>query len=253
MEQKRTKFNQIEAYLAGRMTTAERDDFETALQNDAELAAALTLHRELQAHLSDQAYAKVEQTIQSTAQQYRQSSKKRVATRLPFWDTRRVAAVIIFLLGLAFIFKLYLTKPLDGSSLFAQNYEVPTLLVVSRTAEASLNLSNAYAAYERKDFQTANQLFAAQAALAELPIEDQFYWGITKLSIVPPRTTEAVSLFQKIIQHGDNTYLIPAKWYEALTHLKREEFSPAKVLLQELVKTNHPKYSPASAKILKKL
>ena len=115
---------QIERYLAGAMPAAERQDFETALENDPALADALALHRALQHSLGN---ARRRQLLDALADVAAEAETVRPALTVRWFSPYRMAAAAAVLVLVAAVGAWFYLRPVDtGTPLVAERPAPPT-------------------------------------------------------------------------------------------------------------------------------
>ena len=106
------------------------------------------------------------------------------------------------------------------------NYEYTT----TRGEDEVTLRSKAFAAYDSKAYELANDLFTELISQSDQP-EYHFFRGITRLETNNPES--AFEDFGKLTNDG-NSYYQASLWYSALAYIKLEKTDKARQLLDEL-------------------
>lgn len=140
-------YNRIEDYLAGKMSAADKDAFEQALQEDPELLAEVNLHRQLQATFSDPQEIALRQSLKEISADFSIESPTPPATK-PFYQN------IWFYLGLlATILVIYL---------ISRNQNIPNIPQEDTSGQDTLL---------QEDLDTSNTLSAIDSVEESIPEE----------------------------------------------------------------------------------
>jgi hypothetical protein len=245
MDEKEQQYERIEQYLANSLPTGERLAFENELRQDSALARELVLHRHLQeAILREAPDNRMAQALGHAANDYFTDALQSVpgkaitkARNVPFWYWMAASISLALLVG-AGIYFLNSSPSMSPQALYDRNfsaYEAPVLFRSGEKEEVS-TLKAAFVDYNRKEYRKAADLFAK--SLQEKPglIVPQFYIGQCQLALKQPQ--KAIPSFEKVIAHGDNAYVMQARWYLALAYLATDKKAQATPLLRELSQQN---------------
>lgn len=261
MNEKEQQYEQIEQYLNGSLPANERLAFENELRQDPALARELTLHRQLQeAILREAPDSLMAQALGNAANTFftdellpvpEPEKVAQKARNVPFWYWMAASISLALLVGGGAYF-LNSRPSVSPQALYASNfstYEAPVLFRSGEKEEVSM-LKAAFVEYNRKEYRTAADLFAK--TLQEKPglIVPQFYIGQCELALKQPE--KAIPSFGKVIAHGDNAYVMQAKWYLALAYLATGKQTQAIPLLRELSQQNSA-FSEQANRILEEL
>lgn len=239
MEEQQELYERIEQYLSDSLPASERQAFEDKMRQDPALAHEVELHRHLhEAIYNESQDTLVAQAIQKAAYNYfaDKPQEGKVVNMLSslsslYWLAASVSLVLLIGGGLYFMNN-YISP--SNQALFASNftvYEAPVLFRSGEKEEAPI-LQNAFIEYNQKAYQKAVDLFVKSLQENPRQIVPYFYIGQCKLTLNNPQ--EAISSFQKVIDHGDNAYVMQAKWYLALAYIDTNNKKQAISLLREL-------------------
>jgi len=186
--------------------------------------------------------------IQGSKPVIKKIRKKKGKTRKLLVYISSVAAVLMMASG---IMVLYNTR-INPNELYAEYYKpYKVISEQTRSFEEKYNIKykNAIQYYENKNFSEASKIFNELLIGDDKSAKIQLINGISHLE--EQQYEKALLSFEAII-HANGEYFIEAKWYLAMTYLKKQDIKSARLILKEL--TGTPGYYKEKAKeLLKKL
>jgi TolA-binding protein len=144
------------------------------------------------------------------------------------WYYYAAAAVVTLLIAVTFL----LPKEASNEELFATYFTTyPNLFEPTmRGPDMATKRTEAFQAYERKDYQTAAALLSA---LLEEKRDPEVLLILGNTNLMLGDTRKAQENFLTLINEFDD-FDIPAKWYLSLSYLKSGDTENARKLLREL-------------------
>ena len=235
----------IELYLQGRMTQEEMEDVEIRILLDPDFrqefeSARILIHgikesarqttiREKIQHLENASHDF--QMQESLAQD---EVKILSLTRTQFRILSAVAAAVVLIL-------LFVNLPFfspgntSPEQLFAQNFEVSANigLQTKRSNQADRPASEAYRAYDDKNYGLSAQLFESIIDQSESRLTDLYH--LANCYLVLEKWSEAIAALEEVAQ-SNSSLAENAQWYLALAYVRTGEYQKAKPLLEALTK-----------------
>jgi cytochrome c-type biogenesis protein CcmH/NrfG len=227
-------YENIEDYLSGHLSTADKEAFEKALSEQPELREALALYQEIEGTLAadaqhEQENAAVKETLSTISKDYFTAEKKeaRVITLQRSQWIRRIAVAAAVILVIVFAWP-YL-KPVSVPQ-YADLADHPTASFTEMGGVETL-LPQAEKAFNAGDYAAAIQPLQTYLLENDENTQAWFYLGISLLET--GEHDQAETLFKQI-STLDSAYKTEAVWYLALTALKKGELNNCKKYLQDI-------------------
>ncbi|MEO1262777.1 MAG: hypothetical protein AAFZ15_28475 [Bacteroidota bacterium] len=231
---KEVLYEKIEAYLDGTLPASEQQK----LTADPTVQPELRLHRELASAIGETDVLRLENLLMTEGKKHLANLEvphKKAKLMLFFKKYRALAAGLAILLMAAFLLPIFTQQ---GNDLFSEHFKDYPMYLNTRSANAADNfLDKAIQCYVARQFECANENFAAFAKSNPDHFGAVFYTGLTALQL--EKTTEAIEYLQIVANDGDNFYVEPARWYLALAYLKSNEKLKAELVLNEIVTSNN--------------
>ncbi len=227
MDQERI-IEQIEDYLLNRMSASDRQAFERAVSEDANLAQLLEAHRltlQVLDFAGNKGMREEVAALHAEEMAQRQSGKTPAKERSINWW--RYAAILIPLVMVTFYF--LQRAPLE-ERLFAEHFEAYDLSFANR-GDTQQILAQAALNYQEESYVSALGYFQQLDAEA-VDGKVELAQGISHLAI--GETAAAMSFFQTLIDRPDPVFVDHARWYMALAHLQNRDRAQARPFLQDL-------------------
>jgi TolA-binding protein len=254
--------NKIEQYLQGKMTDAEKKDFEKELGNNDLIKAKLELQREIINQIKSRAFvnaqlamARVEvendsnELEQEIATQIRNrayvdqqinAAKSEVKKGRTIQLVRIAMSVAALFLGVVLIHGIWQNSQME--KLYTGNFEVfendltgiGTFRGTTNQTGLDTLINLALKEYESKNYIEAEKQFNHILTLDTKNYELRFYLGVSQLA--NHKTNEAIGTFEKLYQQPKEfAYYEETRWYLALANLKIHNKSAAENYLKELI------------------
>lgn len=208
-------------YLANELSAEEKINFEKQLSDDAELADAFEIFRELNLHLdakfgnANELNAFKQNVKAISKKNFKAKSTKVVAFRP--WQYLAAASVAI-MVGL-FLFQT--TNP------SFEDYNEPEHAYFTERGSVDANLKQAEDEFNKKNYKVAIPYFEAVLKEKKSP-EIQYFYAISLLEENQIQKSETNFLELK---SGTSIYKNKAIWYLALSKLKQKDYKSCKKIL----------------------
>ena len=227
---KEESYEQIERYIGGDMSSAERADFTRVVEGDPVLKEEITVHRGVQALAQREAFI---QTLSAAASDHFAGAPVQTGghRRLVYWS----AAAAVVLLAAIGIFLWQQPAPPSAQELYTAYftpYEIPTALRSEGSIYTDADVQQAFSLYSQQDYAGAIPFFSKALARS--------YQGSTLLVFsrgicyLATGDTHGAEQDLKTVINSDDGYLFAgqARWYLALTHLRAGDVEAAQTALR---------------------
>lgn len=243
MEMTEALMDQMDAYLEGTMTAAERQSFERELDNNTELAEMLDAHRSTIFSIES---VGVKADLQQIVAQNRVAKPTKVRS---FNRTvLSIAASLLVLVGAFFIL-----KPGAGSSaqkLYQAYYQTdPGLPTLMGSTDNAL-FDDAMVDFKSGNYDVALEKFNDLAARDATNDTLLFYQGVSALEI---GDTEMALTFLSQIDQTQSTWAEKTEWTQAMIYLANDNVSGAQTLLEKIANTTGHRYRDQAVEVLDQL
>lgn len=237
---------QINAYIAGDLSETDRIAFEKELQADAQLAARVQAHRDLETRLPKM-FANQQQKAEMRAYLASLTSAAPTARNIkPLLIG--IAAALVLLAALGYLF---LGPCLDKDIVLSEYMRDlnPSYIETSMGADNPLKdlWEQGSARYRREEFSAAREL------LGQIPESDNFY-AKAQLLIGNSHLSEgnwafSIAALERCRTLSDPAVTADAPWFLALAYIQLDNIPQAEAVLQEIVDNQWFRYP--DAKVLK--
>ena len=235
---------QIENYLLGLLTEAERKALEAQLEQQPELKEELKIQQlildQVEA-IGDRAMKKKLLAIKAKRKIKGGGSRLRTLFRLG------IAAAVVATLVIAYSL---LSSPPDPQQLFADHYEAYPLPFASREVGEE-EIARLGGLYRQKNYQAALPLI--EQLLITNPQDSRLLLarGICQLNL--GELKESIKSFNLLINQQDPLYLDQARWYSALAWLKLDQPAESEKILTIIAEDPEAFYHQKAKELLKDL
>lgn len=246
-------YQQIEAYLAGTLSEAEREAFAIQLKADAELAQALTLHREMELQYDEQDWAVLDSGstdaqeayqgyFQSEAAKSLQEALRKADTqigqrggRIRSLSRRNWILLAAAVVGLLILLAGLWPRSQGTEALYQQYAQHSPLQLIEKGGEAS-----GLALFEQR-FNAKGYSAALEALTPDLNLDSANYSLQLAIGIAYLETGQFVQARQRFNRIAQSTALLreEGEWYLALTDLKEGQVEECKTRLETIVAMDH--------------
>lgn len=228
-----TTIEQLDKYLSGSMSEAEKAAFESRLQTDEALREELELLRRIRASIDysrnseqqDHDLAATLQSLKSTYIENKPAGEKTTAAAKKAWNRRTGLGIILFfMLAAAGAYYLFFKRP-SCDRLFEKykNYQAANFTTKS-SGGRELTLEKASKAFNTSDYATAERfLRAATSGQESTEPKLLLYLGFCLLE--QQKTEDAERIFLQLKEY--QSFADEARWYLALTYLSEGQWKKA--------------------------
>ncbi len=260
-------YKKIEAYLSGSMSTEDAKHFETEIASQPELKEEVALYKSMNHHLTETSYEddslsgiaykkELESYIQSdegeaikkkllkVKEDYHTTSEKEKPKSRSLYYILSAAAAVILLFGVLFTGN-------SNESLYTDYYQASDLpSFTNRSDEASL-LSKGSTAFKEDNLDTSLTSFQ-EYIRTEKEVDPLVYVYTGLIYSEKENLEKAIEQFD-LLESAQSLDRSRALWYKALTYLKFDKVTEAKVMLTSILE-DPSNYKYAEAKeLLEKL
>ena len=244
---------QIDAYLNGRLSEADRSAFETQIAQDPQLAEEVALQQEATQLLLADRQGAFKAQLKEVAAKSKMAPviEMKEAPVVGLWQQNwvRIAAAVALLIGLGFILWPKSTA-VSYPQMAVLNFEpYPDRLQIRSGDDDSLTLvQEALLAYNQEDYETVvNTLPDLQEA------DPQYLLGRLYLAnayIALKQPTPAIEILKEIYALEQSAISEITAWYLALAYLQADDGPNAKEVLQGIAKDEASVYRERAQEIL---
>ncbi len=241
MKSEEDKMDQLDRYLEGNMTEAEKQLFESRLESDSELRDALKDHKLLIETIES---AAMKDTLSQVMAQQRDKGKAGVRSINRTWIA--VAASVVILFGAFF----FLGPFSGGGNLYEEYYQPDPGLPTTMSTESNLRFTEAMVQYKQGEYRSALAEF--DQLMNDNPASDTllFYRGICHMELDQPEVS--AFLFNQI-STDSRLFGEKAQWYRALALLQDDNTAEAIAALQVISDQADHRYHEQANTLLEKL
>lgn len=231
---RRESFEEMEAYLLGRLDARQRLLFEEKLAVDAELRQELELERE---HILAVEMAGMERTLGSLRAQGTVSTAGNGFRWAPWL---KVAAMVALLLGgVAW----WLARPPLEQRVFAQYYQPDPGLPVPMSVVKDPVFQDAMVAFKLEAYSEAVDKW--EGLLRERPGNDTLQYFIGSAQLAQGKAKEAIPLFSHVAANASSAFQAKARWFLYLAYLRTGD----REAMQQLKMSTDPAYGERAREI----
>ncbi|MCB0633516.1 MAG: hypothetical protein R2824_21075 [Saprospiraceae bacterium] len=243
------EYNRIERYLQGAMLPGELDEFNEKLANDPQLAASVSLHRELAETLAGEGVHQFRRVLQRVDAEWKFKSGGSFLRIVKSPRILAIAASMLLLIG--FFAWLGLQGPSPEALAMDSFEQLPLETQMSSYEDEIIPLRNqASQAYIGKDYAEAARLFLELARLEPANTNHKLLAGISQLGAQQAET--AIGTLRPLADGSDEQVNMEASWYLALAFLQAGETTSAQTYLNK-VAANQGFNAAKAAELLKAL
>jgi hypothetical protein len=237
----------LEKYFDAELSEAELTFFHSKVAQDEAFKLLVQREKIIIGAIRNQGLMDNLQYLKSIEDKIQGDQANPTSPRIKTWYYYAAAAVVTLLISVTFFL---LPSQHTSEELFASYFTAypnifePTM----RGSDVTTKRTEAFQAYEQKDYQKAAELFAVLLAEEKDP-EVLLLLGNSNLML--GHTPEAQQNFVTLIQDFDDLD-IPAKWYLSLSYLKSGDRENARKILEELGETE-VSYASKAKELLEKV
>lgn len=240
----------VERYFDAELSEAEIKIFQSRVAGDEMFRSLVEREKIIIGAIRSQGLIDTLHYLKSVEEKIQGNLSHSLTQRPKTWYYYAAAAVVTLLIAVT----LLLPSQQTSDELFADyftpygNIFEPTVRGDKADSKTDTKRSQAFHAYERKDYQQAEILFTELLHGKQEP-EILFLLGNTNLML--DHTADAQKNFSTLIRDFDDLDL-QAKWYLALSYLKSDDRENARKMLRELGETENS-YASKAKELIEKL
>ncbi len=232
----------IQNYIANSLSDADKETVEKLLETDADFKLALESHKDVA-----MAYKIAEaQNLKATFRKLEQEKNKGRTHKFGISKIWYSAIASILVIGFFYI----INNGKTGEDIFNSNFTIypNTYQPVTRNTRENEN-SDAFVAYENKDFKNAELAFEEILKTSNDP-NIRFYYAMALMN-----TSQLDIALEQLQQLSKDSYDYKPEtlWYTALLYIQKEDYKSAKASLKALDRLNSTFKSEERKLILQKL
>ncbi|WP_226388721.1 hypothetical protein [Penaeicola halotolerans] len=221
----------IEKYLEGTLNTEENMLFHQLMKEDSDFKEEVTFQLKTRQAFKNIERASLKEMLSQLDESTHSIAKPK---KEPIYQiTYYVAAGLIALLGLSFVFKWFTDNQPKDVLAYYEPYPNVITPTTRNATEDSLNLAReALIAYENESYEKADSLFN-QVKYLQLSYT-AFYKGIIKIEL---QSYDSASFyFAEYLESGDSVLYQQSLWYKFISEYAAKDTSNAKATLELLSK-----------------
>ena len=224
----------ISQYLDGELTGEALTAFEKQMEEDASLAAEVTIYRTIEAEQSFiTKHSAEKETLAGSLQElnktfFKKNEAKVIKLNRLWYAVTAVAAAAIFIL----ILKPFAGEKFNNEKLFAYySKDVESLSASQRGAGNDSLILQAVSLFNKKDYTGSLPLL--RSVLAGKPNETDLFLATGVCYMQTNRYDSAIKIFDQVA-NGNTVYKNQATWYKALVLLKQNKPDDCYKVLESL-------------------
>ncbi len=222
MDEKQTEI--MEAYLQGKLSATEKEAFESQLEQDQDLRAALQNHQRMMNAIRETEFRKVLKEIQQQKEEKQGPKIRRTNPMLI-----GIAASVLLLIGAFWVFMPNQNQKLNRQlATVALDPGLPTSL----SATTNPDFAEGMNAFKREDYETARNLW--QPLLIESPTNDTLLFYMAQIELEATNNGSAQEKFRQLLNQSGSIFFEKAHWYLAVALLREGKIEEATKLLREV-------------------
>lgn len=225
-------FEDIARYASGDMEAGEIAAFEAALENDEDLQQKLALHQDVQASLKQHFTRNTElRAFQQTLQQLKGEYLTPGRPQSLATPVRRIRLAALLTTAAAAIVAMLIWRPWQGDDLYTRYASAEMVTNIERGSSSDSLLTEATAAFNRKDYTTASRLLKQITDRYPDDSFAQFYYGISLTQ------QNQLSLARNVflaLYNGGSVFKFDAAFYMALTYVADKKNTEAITWLHKI-------------------
>ncbi len=245
------QYHIIELYLSNNLSDEDKEQFEAALQTDAELAERFRIYKMLNNDMPVFIEGKEkDEALRRTILHSAQKNFSRDQPKLPFINRTRVvwfaaAASVVIIISTML---LNIEKNLSEAELYAQYADTSNISLIARDTVSQKELSAATGFYNSHDFTSAIPFL--ESVLQKDPSNLKFKITLSRCYI-EVENYEQAEIYLTQIAATESAYKYEAAWLQALSLLKQKRIDDCRNILS-IIPVESSYYNKAKA-LIKKL
>jgi len=239
--------NNIEKYIAGKMTADEQKDFEQQLVTNSALSKAYKSELTARQLIIEAGRLELKNTLDNFDAEMNRTYSNASKTRrkvMPLWAKRLlpIAAMLIIFIG---VYQTIFNNVMTSSEAYHNYFETYAAPSVVRNANGNEfpNWEIATNLYTLKEYKEA--LFYFSKAEGEIPqYLLEFYKGMSTMNMETPYYQNAINSFETVLE-TDNDFREQANWYKGLALLQLNKKVAALIVFESIAEIKSFNYKKA--------
>ncbi|MEM9549017.1 MAG: tetratricopeptide repeat protein [Bacteroidota bacterium] len=241
MSKKKDHFEQIDTYILGQMSDEQKNQFEEAMKNDIALKNEVSLRRDMMQGIKIDGRKKLKQTLEEIHHQKDRTTEKSIASRQRTLPTWLVAASIVLLLSVTFLW-----NSLKQPNLVKSYYQPYELSLNLRSDDSAEDLATIDKLYTEGDYSTVQPLI--EAYLNKNPNQKTLQLALAICQFETKEYEKALNTLQSL--ESDPFLKDQARWYAALIYIDENNRSEAIKKLNPLVEDTKSDHHEEAKRLL---
>ncbi len=217
---------QIDAYLLGTFTPAERSDFESRLGTDLKLQQKVAQQRQ-------QMQAVEISALKASLEDFHQEVEEEQKSKRKFSNWMAIAASIVLILGVSLWF--LLSTGSSTQKVFSRNFVPDPGLPTTMSSNSQFEFYSGMVSYKQKNYSDA--ILSWEPLYAANPKNDTVVYFLGVAHLANGNTKQAQTYLELSNAHANSSFPEETQYYLALTYIKENKVEKAKKLLK---KSNYP-------------
>ncbi len=223
----------IEDFIDGILEGELLDEFELELHDNTDLIAEVKLRKQINESIKENDIFNLRNELNAARESAQVKKLKMIVPdskteHIKFW--RSSVAILIVLLGIAGVLR---NSFVSVDNTYDNYFNVPSWSPERSIASEISLMQQANILYLNADYaEVIKVLDQSPVADVENPVFN-FYKAASLQAL--NNYSDAISLYSKVIEQGDNLFLEEAKWYRSLCYLKQEEYEKSKTELLAII------------------
>lgn len=240
-------FEQIEAYLAGSMTEAQKSAFEQQMNSDSSLAEEVKLQQETHTLVNLTTTLSYKDKLKAFDKELTADLVEEAPKVIPFWKNARVwlAAATILIAVSALLF----SQLRYGPNAYSQSFSVYQDVTGLRSNDTLTTFRTAMSAYNRAQYDIAIRYLNQHLESKKEDSEAWFYLGNSYLA--QEEYKKGLQALKKV--DPSSKYHEAASWYQALAYGFNKQEEEAINILENIKSEPTHGYQQKADKLLKEI
>lgn len=224
---------QIEQYVNGEMTEAERMAFNEKLKHDAVLSEQVALYRQADQALSDEKLLDFAEMLEAVKSEYHESEENKPRQKVRNFKSYFLYGIAASLLLIVSTLLFWPKPDVDTLTWYEANYSPYPAQVQRSTGDGyPEKLDQALSAYRNQQYDLAIELIQPYRTTPPYGAMADFYTA--QALMATNRLEEANIMWEQMLSGEASVYRQSVQWYLALSYVRLGELGKARELASEI-------------------